>query len=355
MDTLHHSDDADGLEDRLPGLLTEAATEAPGNPQRLSQVHARASRRRRNRMAAAAGSLAVVALGAAVTPALLGEDHRESGASSPAALTTKPTSSTEPPEPTAGTQPRGHYAALFSVPNTTLSTALGIAYGTGPGTRQVTIPDGSRIGVVELACQGHGGIGVDDHGTLGADIPVPSRPTDSNCGTGLGAEADLVAEGTRTGPNGAVAPGTPVTLTVRTKGNVRWWLVVGRVGGQSRSGIPDPDQMMIGPVYGEKHLAGRTTAAGLLYECGERKERVRVSFTASGTPVDTTLTCAGPGQTYVLRFARPLHLTAPVKDVVIRRIGSQSPPADYVAGVLTPSGLAVWSQIPGVVRGTLTP
>lgn len=353
MDTFHHSDDADGLEDRLPGLLTEAATEAPGNPQRLSQVHARASRRRRNRMAAAAGSLAVVALGAAVTPALLGRDHRESGASSPAAPTHRPTAAAS--VPTSGTQPRGHYAALFSVPNTTLSTALGIAYGTGPGTRQLTIPDGSRIGVVELACQGHGGIGVDDRGKLGTGIPVPRQPTGSNCGTGLGAEADLVAEGTRTGPNAVVAPGTPVTLTVRTKGDVRWWLVVGRVGGQSRSGIPDPDQMMIGPMPVEKHLAGRTAAAGLFYQCGEQKERVRVSFTASGTPVDTTLSCAGPGQTYVLTFARPLHLTAAVKDVVIRRIGSQSPPADYFATVLTPSGLAVWSRIPGVVRGTLTP
>lgn len=352
MDTVDHCDDAGGLEDRLPGLLSLAAGDGPGNPQRLSQVRARAARGRRRRMAAATGSLAVVALGAALTPALLGQDHRHAGALPPAASATRTV--TPAAVPTANTRPRGHYAALFSVPNTTLSTALRMAYGTGPGTWQVTVPDGSKIGVVELACGGGGGIGVDDHGTLGAGgLSVPARPTIDNCAAGLGAEKDLVAENTRTGPNRVVAPGTPVTLTVRTTGNARWWLVVGPVGGQSRSGIPNPDQIIIGPGPGEQHLAGRTTAAGLLYQCGQRKERVRITFTAAGTPVATTLTCAGPGQTHILTFTEPLHLTASVKDVKIRRIGSQSPPEDYFATILTPSGLAVWSHIPGVVQGTL--
>jgi hypothetical protein len=347
--------DADDLEDRLPGLLADAAADPPGNPRRLNQVQARAARRRRTHRASAASALAVVAVAAAMTPTLLGRDTHPTAAPARAGRTTPATAAPAPgstPNSTGQATPGGHYAALFSVPNTTLSTSLALAYGTGPGTKQVTIPDGSRIGVVELACEGQGAIGVDDHGTLGSDLSVPPRPSTPNCGARLGAEADLVAEHVRSGPNGVITPGTPVTLTIRTTGNVRWWLVVGRVGGQSRSGIPDPDQLVLGPTPAEQHLAGRTTAAGLLYQCGDRREQVTVEFTVAGKPVHEVLQCEA-GTTYVLTFDTPLHLTQPVKNPVFRRAGSQAPPADYFAALLTPSGLSTWSAIPGVIHAHL--
>lgn len=352
---MNTSNNADDLEDRLPGLLADAAAEPPGNPHRLAQVHFRASRRRRTHMAGAASALAVVAVTAATTPTLLDQGHHPAGAPSQAGRTSQATATPTPTAPTRSTSPAttdGHYPALFSVPNTTLSTSLAVAYGTGPGTKQVTIPDGSRIGAVELHCVGQGAIGVDDHGTLGSDLSVPPQPSTPNCAAGMGAEADLVAEGVRSGPNGVIAPGTPVTLTVRTTGNVRWWLVVGQVGGQSRSGVPNPDTITLGPWPAKQDLAGRTTAAGLLYQCGERKEQVRIGFAISGTPVHTVLHCDA-GTTYVLTFSAPLHLTAPVKNPLIRRVGSQSPPEDYYAALVTPSGLAAWSAIPGVIHANL--
>ncbi|SEO63174.1 hypothetical protein [Actinacidiphila rubida] len=352
MNTTHHADD---LENRLPGLLADAAADPPGNPRRLAQVQLRASRRRRTHRAGAASALAVVAVAAAMTPALLDQGAHPAGAPSQAGRTGRATATPTPaatPKTTSPATADGHYPALFSVPNTTLSTSLAIAYGTGPGTKQVTIPDGSRIGAVELRCVGKGAIGVDDHGTLGSDLSVPPRPSTPNCAAGLSAEADLVAEGVRSGPNTVVAPGTPVTMTVRTTGNVRWWLVVGRVGGQSRSGVPDPDTLTLGPAPAEQHLAGRTTAAGLLYQCGQRKEQVRIAFAVSGTPVHAVLHCDA-GTTYVITFSAPLHLTAPVKDPLIRLVGSPSSPDDYWAALLTPSGLAAWSAIPGVIHAHL--
>lgn len=352
---MNTTNNADDLEDRLPGLLADAAADPPSNPRRLRQVRVRASRRRRNRTVTAAGSLAVVALGAAMTPALVGHSHQATRAPSlggPATATTTATA-TATPTPTSQSTAGGHGAALFSVPNTTLSTSLAITYGTGAGTEQVTIPDGSKIGVVELVCEGQGGIGVDDHGALGAGaLPVAALPTP--CGPSFGGEGDTVVEGVRSGPNGVVPPGTPVTLTIKTTGNVRWWLVVGAVGGQSRSGIPNPDQIMIEPSLPPEALAGRTTAAGFLYVCGERKERVRVAFTLSGTPIDTVVSCA-PREVHVLTLASPIHLSGPVEHSSIHVVGSQSPPRDSATYLLTPSGLSAWSSIPGVIHGTLTP
>lgn len=95
------------------------------------------------------------------------------------------------------------------MPNTTLSTALGIAYGTGAGTQQMTVPDGSRIGVVEPACEGGGGIGVDDHGTLGAGLSVPAQPAIDNCRTGPGSEPPAAWPCGRRSPARSRAPSHP--------------------------------------------------------------------------------------------------------------------------------------------------
>jgi hypothetical protein len=346
----------DDLEDLLPGLLAEAAADPPGSPDRLDHVHRRAARRRRARAAAAAGSLAVVVLGAALTPVLLGQDRHRSALPALSDPTSGPATAgagdaTRAATPSAGSRP----ATLFSEPDTVLSSSLAVAYGTGPGTRRVTIPDGSRIGVVELACEGEGAIGVDDRGALGpAALPVPARPAAGNCGPDTHAEGDLVAENVRSGPNGVVAPHTPVTLTIRTTGDVRWWLVVGRVGGQSRSGLPNPDLINLGPAPAVEDLAGRDSAVGLLYQCGDRKELDDVTFTLSGAPITAVVVCTVPRAIHILLFATPHHLTGPVGTAVVRRAGTGTTPTGYSADLLTPSGLAAWSRIPGVLHGNLT-
>ena len=52
---------------------------------------------------------------------------------------------------------------------------------------------------------------------------------------------------------------------------------------------------------------------------------------------------------------RLIDIDRPDFNAVIRRVGTQSPPDDYWTALLTPSGLAAWSHIAGVVTGTLTP